>query len=116
MRRAPTQKCLILAGNNGIGNQIAFLLQQCRWQTNIVHSDQHAYDCLESDKFDTVIADIDAADLGGLAVLAFCHQQYPAIATYAIARSDDEYGKKMASEAGGCRGFVHLYDKKAAAD
>ena len=112
MHRTPPQKCLILAGDAGIADQIASMLEICRWQTNVVHSDLLAYDHIQEESFDTVIADIDTADLGGLAVLAFCHHRYPQIATYAIARPDDEYGKRMAREAGGCRGYFHLYDRE----
>ena len=111
MRGRPRQKCLILAGDASLGQQIATLLENCRWQTSVVGSDGQAYERIQDERFDTVIADIDTADLGGLAVLAFCHHSYPAIATYAIARYDDEDGKRLAREAGGCRGYFHLYEK-----
>lgn len=113
MRGTPRQKCLILAGDAGVGQQIASLLENCRWQARVVGSDRHAYARIEDEYFDTVIADIDTTDLGGLAVLAFCYQRFPAIATYAIARHDDEHGKRLARETAGCRGYFHLYDKAA---
>lgn len=111
MRVTPRQKCLILAGDTGIGQQIASLLESCRWQASVVGSDRQAYERIQDEHFNTIIADIDTADLGGLDVLAFCHQSYPAIATYAIARHDDEHGKRLARETGGCRGYFHLYEK-----
>jgi DNA-binding NtrC family response regulator len=108
----PLQKCLILVGDAGIGHKIASMLENCRWQTNVVYSDLHAYDSIKNNHFNTVIADVDTADLGGQDLLAFCHRHYPRIATYAIVRPDDELGKQMAHEAGGCRGYFHLYERE----
>jgi DNA-binding NtrC family response regulator len=109
MHEAVAKKCLILAGDPGIGESIATILEHCRWQTNVVRSDLQAYNSIKHERYDTVIADIDNADLGGQALLAFCHHRYPNIDTYAIARPDDEYGMDLARKAGGCRGFYHLY-------
>jgi DNA-binding response OmpR family regulator len=102
------KKSLILTANVSIGYQAASLLENHGWHTNVVHSDLQAYDSILTKGIDAVVADIDAADLGGLAVLAFCHHRYPAIATYAITQPDDEYGKKMARDAGGCQGYFYL--------
>ena len=107
-RKKAYRKCLILSGNVSIGYQAASLLENHECQTHVVHSDQEAYDCIKMDHIDTVVADIDAVDLGGLAVLAFCHHHFPAITTYAIAQTDDEYGKRMARDAGGCDGYFYL--------
>ncbi|MFN2105624.1 MAG: DNA-binding response regulator [Candidatus Promineifilaceae bacterium] len=101
-------KCLVLSGNVSIGYQAASLLENHGWQTHVVHSDHEAYDCINADHIDAVVADIDAVDLGGLAVLAFCHRRYPAITTYAIAQTENEYGKRMARDAGGCDGYFYL--------
>jgi DNA-binding NtrC family response regulator len=108
MRRESPKTCLILSGNVGIGYQVASLLEHHGWQTNVVHSSLRAYDCIQTDNLDTMIADIDTADLGGLAVLAFCHHRNPAITSYAIVQADDEYKKKMARDAAGCRGYFYL--------
>jgi DNA-binding response OmpR family regulator len=108
MHERAKKKCLILAGNVSIGYQIASLLENHGWHTHVVHSDLQAYDGILANGIDAVVADIDAADLGGLAVLAFCHHRHPAITTYAITQPDDEYGKKMARDAGGCEGYFYL--------
>lgn len=113
MRGTLRHKCLIVAGDAGLGQQIASLLENCRWQTRVVGCDRQAYDRIQDEHFDTVIVDIDSNGLGGQDVLAFCYQRFPAIATYAIARHDDEHGKRLAREAGGCRGYFHLYEKTA---
>jgi DNA-binding NtrC family response regulator len=105
------QKCLILAGDAGIGKTIATILGHCRWQTKVVNSALQAYDCINNGCYDTVIADIDSSGIGGHAVLAFCYHRFPKIATYAIARPEDEDGKAKARETGGCLGYYHLYDK-----
>lgn len=111
MGNPPAKTCLILAGDAGIGQQIAVLMAQCRWQTKVVQSDVLAYDCLLEHEVGTVVADIDTASLGGLALLAFCHRRHPEIMTYAIARPEDEHGKRMARDAGGCRGYFCLYGR-----
>jgi CheY-like chemotaxis protein len=108
MRRGPPKTCLILSGNVSIGHQIASLMEHHAWQTNVVHSNLQAYDYITNENVDIVVADIDAVDLGGLALLAFCHRRYPAIIPYAIAQANDEYGKKMARDAGGCQGYFYL--------
>jgi DNA-binding NtrC family response regulator len=111
MAALPAMTCLILVGDAGIGRQIAGLMERCRWQAKVVQSDRLAYECLLEHDVCTVVADIDTADLGGLALLAFCHRRHPDIMTYAIARPGDEYGQRMAREAGGCRGFFGLYER-----
>lgn len=115
MRRPGIHKCLILAGDTCIGETIATILSHCGWQTKVVHRDLQAYDSIRDGQYDTVIADIDTDDLGGQAVLVFCRHRFPKITTYAIARPDDADGKAMAREAGGCRGYYHLYEKAAPA-
>lgn len=102
------KKCLILAENVSIGYQAASLLENHGWHTRVVHSNLQAYDSILTDAIDAVVADIDAVNLGGLAMLAFCHRRYPAIITYAITQPDDEYGKRMARDAGGCEGYFYL--------
>lgn len=108
VRQQPSRRCLVLSGNVSVGYQAASLLENQGWHTSVVHSPVQAYDHILTDSFGAVVADIDTADLGGMAVLAFCHHRYPAIITYAIAQADDEYGKKMAREAGGCQGYFYL--------
>jgi len=75
---------------------------------HVVHSDMEAYEHLQKGLVTTVIADIDSIDLGGLAVLSYCHHNYPAIKSYAITLFEDGYRKKLARELGGCSGFFHL--------
>jgi DNA-binding NtrC family response regulator len=111
MGSPPVKTCLILVGDAEIGRQIAAMMERCRWLTKIVQSDGLAYDCLLEHDVGTVVADIDTDNLGGLALLAFCHRRHPDIMTYAIARPDDEYGKRMAREAGGCLGYFSLYER-----
>ena len=111
MSALPAMTCLILVGDAGIGRQIAGLMECCRWQAKVVQSDIHAYDCLLEHDVGTVVADIDTANLGGLALLAFCHRRRPDIITYAIARPEDAYGQRMAREAGGCQGYFHLHER-----
>lgn len=109
-------RSLILIGNNNVGGQMASLLQGVGWQVDVVHNDLQAHDRILSERFDVVIADIDAVELGGLPILAFCHHRYPAVITYAIAQANDGYGKKMGRDAGGCQGFFYLTKGKMRID
>jgi len=111
MTRLPLKKYLILAADAVTGNQIAALLEESDWCVYLVHSDKQAYQRVLHDHMDLVIADIDAVDLGGLAVLIYCHHHEPAVATVAITPVNDDYRKKLARELGGCSGFFYLqYD------
>ena len=73
-----------------------------------MHDDKSTYTRIAEGGMHIVIADIDAVNLGGLAVLAYCHQQYPSIATYAITPIDDDHRKGLARDLGGCQGFFYL--------
>jgi len=116
MTNPTRKKCLILVEDTGTGNQITSLLEPYGWRMHVVHSDKHAYDLMLQESMDVVIADIDAVDLGGLAMLAYCHHQDPSIITYAIAPIDDGYRKKLARDLGGCRGFFYLINKRLEID
>lgn len=116
MRGKSPPRCLIMAGSPIIGHQIASLVAALGWQTDVVHDDIQARDHILTEAIDIVIADIDTVDLGGLAILAFCHHRYPALVTYAIAHAEDEYGKKMGRDAGGCQGYFYLEKGKMQID
>jgi len=107
-RGMPVKNCLILTGNTAVGGQLSTLLGKCGWNIQVVHSDSQAYSSILNEKMDIVIADIDAVDLGGLAMMTFCHHHYPSITTYAIAPMEDAQRKKLAHELGGCKGFFYL--------
>lgn len=99
---------MILTGNARTGDQIAMLLTSYGWHISLVHSDHDAYARMLQENVDIVIADIDAVDLGGLAVLAYCHHHDRSIATYAVTPIDDGYRKKLARDLCGCRGYFYL--------
>lgn len=102
------KKCLILTGNTCIGYQIATQLERCGWRVRVTHSDVNAYDRILREHMDVVVADIDTEDLGGLAILAYCHRHDPSISTCAVTAADDAYRNKLARDIGGCRGFFYL--------
>jgi CheY-like chemotaxis protein len=97
---------LILTDNIVVGHQIVTLLASSYgWKMKIVHKDRQAYALMQQGNTDVVVADIDAADLGGLAVLSYAKHHWPSIMAYAIARNDDPFLKKLAQDLGGCLGF-----------
>ena len=102
------KKCLILTADTCLADQIAMQLENHVWSLHIVHDDKSTYTRIAKDGMHIVIADIDTVDLGGLAVLAYCHQQYPSIQTYAITPVDDDHRKGLARDLGGCQGFFYL--------
>lgn len=108
MRRVPPKRCLILSSDDSTGNQIASMLKGYGWQIHVVHSDKQAYERMQKEPLDVVIADIDAINLGGLAVLTYCHHQDQSLRIYAIAPRDDGYRKKIARDLAGCAGFFYL--------
>jgi len=75
---------------------------------HVVHSDKQAYKYMLNHSINIAIADIDAVDMGGLAVLVSCYHQDPSVATFAITPDDDGYRKKLARDLAGCRGFFYL--------
>lgn len=108
-RRAAARNGMILVENICLGYQLSTLLKQANWHMRVLHEDRQAYALILSGKLDVVIADIESKHLGGLAVLAYCKRHWPKIATYAIARhNDDAYLNKLALDMGGCRGFFYL--------
>lgn len=106
--RKTGKRCLILTGNVCVGYQVANLLGRMQWQTHVLHSDHHAYDALRRHGADVVVADIDTAGLGGLAVMGFCSQQHPDITTFAIAANEHDLSSRLAQNLGGCRGYFYL--------
>lgn len=108
MSEEASPTCLIMSGSAGIGHQIALLVKGLGWSAEVVRSDLQARERIESSSIDVVIADIDAIDLGGLAILAFCHHRYPAVITYAIAQADDVDGELSGCDASGCQGYFYL--------
>jgi len=100
--------CLILAGNEEVGRRIAEHLQTHNCQPHIVTDDKSAYAHLHKGRTQVVIADIDTEDLGGLALLIFCHQQHASIATYGISSVEGSHHKELAISLAGCRDFFYL--------
>lgn len=102
---------LVLTGNVCIGYQLSSLFRRHGWTMQVVHSDVAAFSAiLQRNNVEVVVADIGTPDLGGLAVLAYCHQNLPSITTLGVMRSEDEHLKKLAHLAGGCRDFFYLED------
>ncbi|MFN2105619.1 MAG: response regulator [Candidatus Promineifilaceae bacterium] len=96
---------LILSDDVIMGHQIATLLSSYGWKMNIVHKDRQAYALIHQGDIDVVVADIEKADLGGLAALSYAKHHWPSIMTYAIAQKDDLLLKNLARDLGGCLGF-----------
>lgn len=108
---------LILSDNVIIGHQVASLLRHAYgWQMQVMHRDKQAYGLILQGNMDVVIADIDAADLGGLAVLAYARHHWTSIMTYGITESRDPYLKRLARDMGGCQGFFHLTENRLEID
>ena len=109
---------LILSDNVIIGHQVASLLRTTYgWQMQVMHRDKQAYGLILQGNMDVVIADIDAADLGGLAVLAYARHHWASIMTYGITESrGDAYMKRLAREMGGCQGFFYVVEGRLEID
>jgi len=110
------KECLIIAEDICIGYQIESQLGHRGWRVRIVQNDMEAYERITQEFVGVVIADIDGVNLGGLAILAYCHQHTPSITTYAIAPTNDPYRKKLARDIGGCRGFFYLLSNSLRVD
>lgn len=112
------KNCLIVVEDARVGDQLVSLLtsQYPGWRIHVVQSDRMAYERLMAAVPDVIIADIDAVNLGGLALLAYCHHRDPSIATYAIAPANDGYRKKLARDLAGCRGFFYLLSEQLMID
>lgn len=107
---------LILSANIIIGYQIAFLLGSCGWRMQVVHADRQIYELIPKGGVDIVVADIDAAGLGGMAALVYCQRRWPSIMTFAVTRGDDAYLEKLARDMGGCRDFFYLAEGRMEVD
>ena len=108
---------LILSGNVIIGHQVAALLHNAYgWQMQVTHRDKQAYGLILQGDMDVVIADIDAVDLGGLAVLAYAKHHWDSIITYGITESRDAYLKTLARDMGGCQGFFYVAEGRLEVD
>ena len=100
---------LVLSAHPLIGHQIAGLFSSGGdWQMQVVGRDKQGYARLSGGGCHAVVADIDAADLGGLALLIYAKRHWPCVTTYAITRNEDAYLKQLACEMAGCQGFFHL--------
>lgn len=100
-------KGLILSANIIIGYQIASLLNACGWRMQVVHTDRQAYAQILQGNVNVVVADIDASDLGGMAVLFYCKQHRPSIRRFALTQGTDSYLEMLARDMGGCEGFFY---------
>lgn len=105
-RKQPPQG-LILSANIIVGHQIASLLSACGWRMQVVHTDRQAYALILQGNTNVVVADINASDLGGMAVLFYCKQHQPAIRTFALTQGTDAYLEMLAHDMGGCEGFFY---------
>lgn len=106
---------LILTGNVCIGYQIASLLHNVGWQTQVIHNDAHAYDLLRREKVDSVVVDIDTPGLNGLSYLCWCKFRRPSIAIYAICSGGNTISMQAARNLG-CRGYFYLRQGKVLVD
>ena len=86
------------------------------WKMTFVHQDRDAYALIMNEGIDVVIADINSTALGGLSVLTYARHHWPSILTYAIARNDDPFLKKLARDMGGCLGFFYRVKGKLELD
>ena len=116
MSAKPLKKGLIVAQNVVIGYQLATLFRQRGWEMLVVHRDYAAYEVILREKIQAVVADIDSPNLGGLAVLTYCHHHYPSIDTYAVLQHENGELKKLAKAVAGCRDFFYLEDKSLQLD
>lgn len=115
--RIETFRGLILSGNAIIGQQIATLLTySSSWKTQVVLNDREAYPIIQQGNVDAIIADIDTADLGGLAILIHARHHFPSVMTYAITHSRSLDLKRMARDLGGCQGFFYMVEGKMELD
>jgi len=110
------QTCLILTSDISIGHQIADLIGWHWGQPQQAHDEVAAYSGIIKGKTNVIIADIDAVELGGLALLSYCHHQHPHITTFAITSYHDGLRKRQARELGGCKGFFYLEDESMRID
>lgn len=106
MMRTRPRRCLVLVGDLASGDLVVSLLNRYGCRHQLVCDDRHAYEQMLRHQFDVVVADIDAVDLGGLALLAYCHQNVPEMTTYALAQGEDYERKRLARELCGCQGFL----------
>jgi CheY-like chemotaxis protein len=111
-----TARGLILSANIIIGYQLASLLGACGWRMQVVNADKQAFAPILQGNVDVVIADIDASDLGGMAVLVYCKHHRPSITTFALTRGAYPYLERLAYELAGCEGFFYLSDGKLEVD
>lgn len=108
---------LVLSEQVIIGHQVASLLHAAYgWQMQVVHRDKQAYGLILQGRMDVVIADIDGAGLGGLAVLSYARHHWPSIVTYGISESRDSYLERLARDMGGCQGFFHVAEGRRELD
>jgi CheY-like chemotaxis protein len=114
--RLETVRGLILSANIIIGYQLASLLGACGWRMQVVNADKQAYAPILQGDVDVVVADIDASDLGGMAVLVYCKQHRPSITTFALTRGTYSYLARLAHALGGCEGFFYLSNGKLEVD
>ena len=82
----------------------------------VTHRDKQAYGLILQGNMDVVIADIDAADLGGLAVLTYAKHHWASIMTYGITESRDSYLKRLARDMGGCQGYFYVVEGRLEID
>jgi len=98
---------LILTGNTMLGNQLASLLHEHGWQTQVVRSDVQVYNMILTGTVHAIVADIDDLSLSGLSVLVLCKYHEPSITSYAICR--DGHGKPMQiARSLNCAGYFYL--------
>jgi len=103
---------LILTESVIVGSQIASLLNACGWRTQVIHSDIQAYNIMVQEKVDAVIADIDDAAPGGLAVLVLCRHHSPPITSYAVCKDGNSPSMQPALGLD-CSGYFYLKQGKA---
>lgn len=115
-QHAPTTG-LILSDNMIAGYQVAHLLSSAYgWNMQVLRRDKQAYFSISEGHIQVVVADIDRAELGGLAVLAYTKRHWPSVTAYAITRNEDAYIKQLAQDMGGCQAFFYLTKHKPGLD
>lgn len=108
---------LVLTDNMIAGHQIAHLLASAHGsKMRVLRRDKQATLLISEGRVDVVVADIDRAALGGLAVLTYTKRHWPAVTTYALTRNEDAYVKQLAQDMGGCRDFFYLSKERPSLD
>lgn len=109
------RKCLVLAENICVGYQAAFLLQSAGWHAEVALDEDDAVRRLSTEAFDTLVIDLEAEKLDGMAMLLWNRMQYYPVMAYGICGSDNMKSMQMGRKLG-CLGFFYLREGRLEID